>query len=90
MYDKRDDFDFDIVNFPFLDDDIPRTTSYGVFISQLIHFVGYLVNWLISMLAIKTKRPNYYNKGIGMINFGKQFSKFIVDTLNWFLNIIPD
>ena len=37
-YDKRDDFDFDIVNFPFLDDDVPRSTSYGVSISQLIRF----------------------------------------------------
>ena len=37
-YDKRDDFDFDIVNFPFLDGDVPRRTSYGVDISQLIHF----------------------------------------------------
>ena len=37
-YDKRDDFDFDIVNFPFLDGDVPRSTSYGVNISQLIRF----------------------------------------------------
>ena len=34
MYDKRDDFDFDIVNFPFLDGDVPRRTSYGVYKSQ--------------------------------------------------------
>ena len=33
IYDKRDDFDFDIVNFPFLDGDVPRSTSYGVYIS---------------------------------------------------------
>ena len=38
IYDKRDDFDFEIVNFPFLDGDVPRSTSYGVFISQLIGF----------------------------------------------------
>ena len=38
IYDKRDDFDFEIVNFPFLDDDVPRSTSYGVYISQLIRF----------------------------------------------------
>ena len=31
-------FDFDIVNFPFLDCDVPRSTSYGVYISQLIRF----------------------------------------------------
>ena len=36
IYDKCDDFDFDIVNFPFLDGDVPRSTSYGVYISQLI------------------------------------------------------
>ena len=38
IYDKHDDFDFDIVNFPFLDRDVPRATSYGVYISQLIRF----------------------------------------------------
>ena len=38
IYDKRDDFDFDIVNFPFLDGDVPLSTSYGVYISQLIRF----------------------------------------------------
>ena len=36
IYDKRDDFDFDIINFPFLDGDVPRSTSYGVYISQII------------------------------------------------------
>ena len=38
MYDKRDDFDFEIVNFPFLDGNVRRSTSYGVYISQLIGF----------------------------------------------------
>ena len=38
IYDKRDDFDFDIVNFPFLDGDVPRRPSYGGCISQLIRF----------------------------------------------------
>ena len=36
IYDKRDDFD--IVNFPSLDGDVPRRTSYGVYISQFIRF----------------------------------------------------
>ena len=39
IFDKRDDFDFDSVTFPFLDGDVPRSTSYGVYISQLIRFV---------------------------------------------------
>ena len=40
IYKKRDDFDFDIVNFPFLDGNLPRRASYGLYtcISQLIRF----------------------------------------------------
>ena len=36
--DTRDDFNFEIVNFPFFDGDVPRSSSYGVYISQLIRF----------------------------------------------------
>ena len=38
IYDKRDELHFEIVNFPFLYGDVPRSTSYGVYISQLIRF----------------------------------------------------
>ena len=38
MFDKWDDFDFDIVNFSFQDGDVPRRISYGVYLSQLIRF----------------------------------------------------
>ena len=38
IYDKRDDFDFDIINFPLQDGDVPGRPSYGVYIAQLIRF----------------------------------------------------
>ena len=38
IYDKWDDFDFEIVHSQFLDGDVPRSTSYGVYISELIRF----------------------------------------------------
>ena len=38
IYDKRDNFVFLIVNFPFLDGDAPRSSSYGGYISQHICF----------------------------------------------------
>ena len=38
IFDKRDDFDFDIVNFPLFDGDVPRRPSYGLYISQLKRF----------------------------------------------------
>ena len=43
IYDKPYDFDFDIVNFPFFDGDVPRRTSYRVYISQLIRFAKHLL-----------------------------------------------
>ena len=38
IYDERDDFSFPIVNFPFLDGDVPLAPSYGVYISQLVRY----------------------------------------------------
>ena len=38
LYDKRDDFDFHIVNFPFLSSNIRSGPSYGVYILQLIRY----------------------------------------------------
>ena len=52
IYDKREDFDFEIVNFSFLDGDIPRSTSYGVYISQLIRFAresSYVTNFSLAI-----------------------------------------
>ena len=44
IYDKRDDFNFEIVNFPILDVDVLRSPSYGVYISQLIRFARVFSN----------------------------------------------
>ena len=38
LYDKSDDFDFRIVNFPFLSSNIPSGPSYGIYIPQLVRY----------------------------------------------------
>ena len=38
LYDKRVDFNFNIVNFPFLSSNIPQSPAYGGFVSQLIRY----------------------------------------------------
>jgi hypothetical protein len=38
LYDKRDDFNFAIVNFPYTCSNIPLSPAYGVYISQLIRY----------------------------------------------------
>ena len=82
IYDKRDDFDFDIVNFPFLDGDVPRRAFYGVYISQLIRLLEFAIMLQTSTLEINVKRQNFSNRDIGITNFDKPFLNFIVDTMN--------
>ena len=73
-YDKRDDFDFDIVNFPFLDGDVPRSTSYGVYISQLIRFARVSSHVVDFNARNKSLTANFSNRAIGKLR--KTFSKF--------------
>ena len=76
IYDKRDDFNFEIVNFPFLDGDVPRSPSYSVYISQLIRFarvcsnVDDYNNRNLFLTAKLLKQGYRYNKS------RKSFSKF--------------
>ena len=76
IYGKRDDFDFEIVNFPFLDGDVLRSTSYGVYISQLNRFArasSYVAdfNTCNKLLTQKLLKQDYrYHK------LRKTFSKF--------------
>ena len=76
IYDRRDYFDFDIVSFPFLDGDVRRSTSYGVYISQFIRFARVSshvddFNTRNKVLTAKLLRQEYrYHK------IRKAFSKF--------------
>ena len=45
LYDKRDDFNFPIVNFPFLSSNIPSAPVYGVCVSQLIRYARTCSNY---------------------------------------------
>ena len=38
LYDKRDDYNFAIVNYPFMDSNIPEGPAYGTYMSRLIAF----------------------------------------------------
>ena len=45
VYDKRDSFNFSIVNFPYLSSNIPSKPAYGVYISQLVRIGGICDNF---------------------------------------------
>ena len=80
IYDKRDDFDFDIVNFPFLDGDVSHSTSFGVYISQLIRFArvsSHVADFRVrnKSLTAKLHQQSYWYHKLRK---------------NWFLNSVLD
>ena len=90
LYDKRDDFNFDIVNFPFLDSNIPLGPAYGVYISQLIRYCraccnygdfkmrhGILVTRLLSQGYQKHKLKTYFRKFAK--NYENTINKYNID-----------
>ena len=76
IYDKRDDFDFDIVNFPFLDGDVPHSTSYGVYISQLIRFARASSHVTDFNTRNNLLTQNFIKQGYRYHELRKTFSKF--------------
>ena len=62
IYDKRDDFDSDIVNFPFVDGDVLRPTCFGVYISQLIHLLECPFMLVTLILVITFRQQHFSNK----------------------------
>ena len=75
-YDKRNDFDFDIVNFLFLDGDDPRPTSYDVYISQLIRFVRVFSHVDDFNTRNKVLTAKLLRQGCRYHKIRKAFSKF--------------
>ena len=75
IYDKRDDFDFYIVNFPFLDD-VPRLASYGVYIFQLIRFARVSSHVDDCSTRNKVLTAKLLRQGYRYHKLRKAFSKF--------------
>ena len=72
--DKRDDFD--IVNLPFLDGDVTRSTSYGVYISQLIRFARVSSHVADFSARNKSLTAKLLQQGYRYHKLRKTFSKF--------------
>ena len=76
IYDIRDDFDFEIVNFLFLDDDVTRSTCHGVYISQLIRFARASSHVAYFNTRNKLLTQKLLKQGYQYHELYKTFSKF--------------
>ena len=72
----RDDFNFPIVNFPFICSNIPAAPAYGVYISQLIHYFracgsyqDFLDRWMLLT-------RNLLNQGFLLVKLKSSLWKF--------------
>ena len=83
IYDKRDDFDFDIVNFPFLDGDVPGVPYMGYTYLNLLEAPELLQILMTLTTVIKPLLPNFLGRAIVIINFVRRFRNFIADTVPW-------
>ena len=84
IYNKRYDFDFEIVNFPFLDGDVPRSTSYGVYISQLIRLARTSIHFADYKIHNKLLTQKLLKQGYRYHKLCKTFTKFY----RWYYDLI--
>ena len=88
VYDKRDDFGFPIVNFPWLSGDVPRLPSYGIYISQLVRFARCCTSVFDFHSKIFKSLLNYWHRVTDITSFGKRLESSLGHTLNFCPNLV--
>ena len=77
-----------IANFPFLDGDIPRATSYGNYILQLIRFARVSSHVADFNTRNQILTAKLLNKVICITSLVKRFQNSIDVTMTWYQNFI--
>ena len=76
IYDKRDDFNFKIINFPNMCSNIPASPAYSVYISQLIRYARGSSNYS-DFLKRHLHLRNRLDQGYKKIRLIRSLKKFI-------------
>ena len=77
IYDKRDDFNFKIINFPNMCSNIPASPAYGVYISQLIRYARASSNYSDFLKRQLHLRNRLLDQGYKKIRLIRSLKKFI-------------
>ena len=76
IYDKRDDFNFNITNFPFLGSNIPTSPANGVFISHLIRYVRACSSYGCFILRVTRLSNKFLEQGYAKERLKSSLRKF--------------
>ena len=74
IYDKREDFSFPIIQYPFLDGDVPLSPSYGVYIFRLVRIARVCNNYFSARNVCITEE--YYTRVFDITNQSKHLLNF--------------
>ena len=77
IYDKRDDFNFKIINFPNMCSNIPASPAYGVYTSQLIRYARASSNYSDFLKRHLHLRNRLLDQGYKKIRLIRSLKKFI-------------
>ena len=82
LYDKRNDYSFNVISYPYLDGNVPNNLSYGVFVSQLVRFAK--INTLVEGFYhnVKCLVNKLHKQGFNLAALRKKFFKFYHTKLN--------
>lgn len=76
LYDKRRDFPFNVISYPFLNGNIPTALSYGVFTSQLARFAKVNCSFKGFIHDVSTLIRKLVCQGFVLAALRKKFVKF--------------
>lgn len=76
LYDKKDEFKFDIINFPFLHGNVHSRRSHGVIVSQLIRYARICLKVEDFSMRVKSLRQKLVKQDFDNKLLYKKFSNF--------------
>ena len=77
LYDKRDDFTFPTVIFPFIGSNIPASPAYGIDISQLVHFSRACARYSNFWTELSCWRKSYSYKATLLLSWGHRYKNYM-------------
>ena len=90
LYDKREDFNFNITNFPFLSSNIPYSPAYGVFISQLIRYARAFSSYECFILRSVRLSKKLLGQGYVKERLRSSLTKEVLWSIRWSYQTIPN
>ena len=76
MYNKTDDFDFEVISFPFPESNIHSNITYSAFFSQLLRYASICSNYIDFKNRCKILSQKLISRGFSANKLTWQFKKF--------------